>query len=39
VSAAFHLPLATVGVLLAVLGYVLGTYVGILDAWVLQQIA
>lgn len=39
VAAAFHPSLATVGVLLAVLGYVLGTYVGILDALVLQQIA
>jgi uncharacterized membrane protein len=39
VAAAFHPALATVGVLLAVLGYVLGTYVGILDAFVLQSIA
>ena len=39
VAAAFHPALATVGVLLAVLGYVLGTYVGILDALVLQQFA
>ena len=39
VAAAFHPALATVGVLLAVLGYVLGTYVGILDALVLAQIA
>lgn len=39
VAAAFHPALATMGVLLAVLGYVLGTYVGILDALVLQQIA
>jgi uncharacterized membrane protein len=39
VAAAFHPALATVGVLLAVLGYVLGTYVGIVDAFVLQQIA
>jgi uncharacterized membrane protein len=39
VAAAFHPALATVGVLLAVLGYVLGTYVGIIDAFVLQQIA
>ena len=39
VAAAFHPSLATVGVLLAILGYVLGTYVGILDAFVLQQIA
>jgi uncharacterized membrane protein len=39
VAAAFHPALATVGVLLAVLGYVLGTYVGILDAFVLREIA
>jgi uncharacterized membrane protein len=39
VAAAFHPALATVGVLLAVLGYVLGTYVGILVAFVLRQIA
>jgi uncharacterized membrane protein len=39
VAAAFHPALATVGVLLAVLGYVLGTYVGIVVAFVLQQIA
>jgi uncharacterized membrane protein len=39
VAAAFHPSLATVGVLLAVLGYVLGTYVGILDAFLLRGIA
>ena len=39
VAAAFHPALATVGVLLAVLGYVLGTYVGILVAFVLRHIA
>jgi uncharacterized membrane protein len=39
VAAAFHPALATVGVLLGVIGYVFGTYVGILDAFVLQQIA
>jgi uncharacterized membrane protein len=39
VAAAFHPALATVGVLLAVLGYVLGTYVGILDAFILRSIA
>ncbi len=39
VAAAFHPALATVGVLLAVLGYVLGTYVGILDAFVLRHVA
>jgi uncharacterized membrane protein len=39
VAAAFHPALATVGVLLAVLGYVLGTYLGILDAFLLQQVA
>jgi uncharacterized membrane protein len=39
VAAAFHPALATVGVLLAVLGYVLGTYVGILAAFVLRMVA
>ncbi|HUG53679.1 MAG TPA: DUF819 family protein [Vicinamibacteria bacterium] len=39
VAAAFHPALATVGVLLAVLGYVLGTYVGIAVAFVLREIA
>jgi uncharacterized membrane protein len=39
VAAAFHPALAAVGVLLAVIGYVLGTYVGILDAFVLRHIA
>jgi uncharacterized membrane protein len=39
VAAAFHPALATVGVLLAVLGYVLGTYVGIVMAFVLRQVA
>jgi uncharacterized membrane protein len=39
VAAAFHPALATVGVLLAVLGYVLGTYVGIMVAFVLRQVA
>jgi uncharacterized membrane protein len=39
VAAAFHPALATVGVLLAVLGYVLGTYVGILDAFLLRLVA
>lgn len=39
VAAAFHPALATVGVLLAVLGYVLGTYVGILVAFLLRVIA
>ena len=39
VAAAFHPALATVGVLLAVLGYVLGTYVGILDAFILRSVA
>jgi uncharacterized membrane protein len=39
VAAAFHPALATVGVLLAVLGYVLGTYVGLLVAFVLRAIA
>ena len=39
VAAAFHPALATVGVLLAVLGYVLGTYAGIVMAFVLRQVA
>ncbi len=39
VAAAFHPALAPVGVLLAVLGYVLGTYVGLLTAFVLRAIA
>ena len=39
VAAAFHPSLATVGVLLAVLGYVLGTYAGIVMAFVLRQVA
>jgi uncharacterized membrane protein len=39
VAAAFHPALATVGVLLAVLGYVLGTYIGIVDAFALRQVA
>jgi uncharacterized membrane protein len=39
VAAAFHPALATVGVLLAVLGYVLGTYVGIVDAFLLRSVA
>jgi uncharacterized membrane protein len=39
VAAAFHPALATVGVLLAVLGYVLGTYVGIVVAFLLSQVA
>jgi uncharacterized membrane protein len=39
VAAAFHPALAPVGVLLAILGYVLGTYVGLLMAFVLRAIA
>jgi uncharacterized membrane protein len=39
VAAAFHPALATVGVLLAVLGYVLGTYVGLLVAFILRAVA
>ena len=39
VAAAFHPALATVGVLLAVLGYVLGTYVGLMTAYLLRAIA
>jgi uncharacterized membrane protein len=39
VAAAFHPALATVGVLLAVLGYVLGTYLGIVCAYLLRAVA
>jgi uncharacterized membrane protein len=39
VAAAFHPALATVGVLLAVLGYVLGTYTGLLMAYPLRAVA
>ncbi len=39
VAAAFHPALATVGVLLAVLGYVLGTYVGLFSAVLLKAVA
>jgi uncharacterized membrane protein len=39
VAAAFHPALATVGVLLAVLGYVLGTYVGLATAYPLRAVA
>jgi uncharacterized membrane protein len=39
VAAAFHPALATVGVLLAVLGYVLGTYGGLLAAFALRSVA
>ena len=39
VAAAFHPALATVGVLLAVLGYVLGTYVGVLAAYGFRAVA
>ncbi|WP_225412461.1 DUF819 family protein [Stigmatella hybrida] len=38
VAAAFHPALAPVGVLLAVLGYVLGTYGGLLCALLLEQV-
>lgn len=39
VAAAFHPALAPVGVLLAVLGYVLGTYAALAAAFLLQQVA
>jgi uncharacterized membrane protein len=39
VAAAFHPALAPVGVLLAVLGYVLGTYGGLVAAFLLQRVA
>jgi uncharacterized membrane protein len=38
VAAAFHAALAPVGVLLAVLGYVLGTYGGLISAVMLEQV-
>lgn len=39
IASAFHPSLATVGVLLAVLGYALGTYCGYLSALMMQQVA
>ena len=39
VASAFHPTLAPVGVLLAVAGYVLGTYAGLLCMWLLQLVA
>lgn len=38
VASAFHPALATVGVLLGVFGYVIGTYAGILTAWLMRLI-
>jgi len=38
VASAFHPSLVTVGVLLAILGYVMGTYLAILNAFLLEQI-
>jgi uncharacterized membrane protein len=38
VASAFHPSLAPVGVMLAILGYVLGTYLGLLNAYILQNI-
>jgi uncharacterized membrane protein len=38
VAAAFHPTLAPIGVLLAVVGYALGTYGGLLCAWILAMI-
>jgi uncharacterized membrane protein len=38
VASAFHPALAPVGVLLAIAGYVLGTYAGLLTAWLLQLV-
>lgn len=38
VASAFHPSLATVGVLLAVLSHILGTYCGILAAWLMQWV-
>lgn len=39
VAAAFHPSLAPVGVLLAVLGYALGTYMAIICGWLMQGVA
>ena len=39
VASAFHPTLAPVGVLLAVAGYVLGTYAGLLCMWLLKIVA
>lgn len=39
VAGAFHPSLASVGVLLAVAGYVLGTYAGLVCMWLLQIVA
>jgi len=39
VASAFHPTLAPVGVLLAVAGYVLGTYAGLLIMWLLRMVA
>jgi len=39
VASAFHPTLAPVGVLLAILGYVLGTYGGLLSMWMLKAVA
>ena len=39
VASAFHPTLAPVGVLLAVAGYVLGTYAGLLCMWMLKIVA
>jgi len=38
VASVFHPALASVGVLLGVLGYVMGTYAGLLTAWLLRLI-
>jgi len=38
VAAAFHPSLAPVGVLLAVLSHVVGTYAGIISAWLMQWV-
>ncbi len=38
VAAAFHPSLAPVGILLAVAGYVLGTYAGLVCAWLLEMV-
>ena len=39
VASAFHPSLAPVGVLLAVLGYALGTYAALMTAWLMKMVA
>ena len=39
VATVYHRAMAPLGVLMAVAGYVLGTYAGLVCAWLLSQIA